>query len=523
VSVSSNTIDQTTVPGIQPNRRAWQTRLPADDAYDLPLPDSIGALVRSGAKWSISLLVLRQVLGFGSLAVISRYLGATEFGLVAMTTSLIGFLALVADMGLTWATVQERELDRDRVTALFWLGAVLGAITWVTAVASAPFLARFYACPEIAPICAVMGTSLLLGGLSAQPIALLKRRIRQKAFSAIQTLASVAGAMVGVGMAVGGMGYWALVGQSLATALTLLILAIHQTAFLPGRPVISSGILPLLKFGGFVGMCNLVTFFQGSLDTILIGYYGGAAEVGYYSRAYFLRSIPAVYAAITLTDIMVPALTALRADPERLAAAYLKTVRLIAFVGCPIGVFLGVTAPETVRIIYGQGWAPVVPILYLLSLPGIVLPVYTTVGWLYLAAGKPREMFIQAVAVTAVAGAAFFWAVRWGSLGVACAGAALFTIPLPLASLYLAHRAASIGFDTTLKVIRPIFLACLVAAAGSVAAGQIASSLDAPWYGAFVSKTLTIFVVYVVAAFYLVKPFPIPFLERSLRLCSHAK
>ena len=475
-----NTINRTIVSGTERNRPAGRIRPLADNTYDLPLPDSVGALVRSGAKWSISLLVLRQFLAIGALAVISRFLGPTDFGLIAMTMSLTGFLNLVADMGLTWATVQERELDRDRVNALFWLGAALGLTTWVAAVASAPLLARFYGRPELGPILAVMGMSLLLGGLSAQPVALLKRRIRQKAFSAIQTVASFAGAMVGIGMAVGGMGYWALVGQSLATPLLLLVLAIHQTAFFPGRPALSSGILPLLKFGGLVGICNLVTYFQCSLDTILIGYYGGAAEVGFYSRAYFLRSIPAVYAAITLTDIMVPAFAALRADAERLGAAYRKTVQAVAFVGCPIGVFLGVAAPEIVRIVYGKGWEPVVPILYWLAIPGIVLPVYTTMGWLYLAAGKPREMLIQAVVATALAGIAFFLGCAVGTAwrGLRCR--ALFTIPLPWASLYLAHRAARIEFIPTLKAIRPIFLACLVAAAGSCAVGQIASSLGAP-------------------------------------------
>ena len=488
---------------------------PADDSYRLPLPDSVGALVRRGAKWSISLLVLRQVLGIGSLAVISRYLGPADFGLVAMATSLTGFLNLVADMGMTWATVQERELDRDKVNALFWFGAVLGLATWAAAVAGAPFLAHFYARPELRPICAAIGMSLLLNGLASQPVALLKRRIRQKAFSAIQTAASFAGAMVGISMAMAGTGYWALVGQLLTTPLVLLVLAIHQTAFLPGRPVFSSGVWSLLKFGGFVGMCNLVAYFQVSLDAVLIGYHGGAAEVGYYSRACFLKSIPAVYAAVTLTDIMVPALSALRADPQRLAAAYRKTVRVIAFVGCPLGVFLGITAPETVRMVYGRGWEPVVPILYWLSLPGIVLPVYTTMGWLYLAAGKARDMFLQAVVATALAGAAFSWGVRWGSLGVACAAAALFTIPLPLASLYLAHRAARIEFGPTLRSIHPIFLASLVAAAGGCAAGWIASSLGICWQAALVGKALGIFTLYGVAAFYLVRPFPLPFIERA--------
>ena len=486
------------------------------ETYAAPPPDAVGQLARTGAKWSVSLLVVRQVIGLGSTAVICRILDADDFGLLAMVQTLTAFLLLVSDMGMSWANVNKDDLKQNEVHVLFWSGAFFGGLAWAVCALAAPAVAWFYGRAELMPICFVLGSSLLLSGLTIQPLALLKRQMRQKAFSTVQTIAAAAAAVIAVVLAVAGAGYWALVAQPLALALVLLILSLQQSGYRPAVPQFSRGVLPLLTFGGYVGICNIVTYFQLNLDNILIGRCCGAEELGYYSRAYFLRTLPAMYAAMVLTDVMVPALTALRADRERFGAAYRKAIRLTTFVGCPLGAFLGVTAPETVRLIYGPAWGPVAPLLMWLALPAAVLPLYTSMGWLFLATGKAREMFLQTLVITPVVSLAFFAAVRWGAEGVAIAGAALFTIPLPLLSLYLGHRVANIGFTPTMKSVLPMFLACCLSALAGVGAGRAATCSGVSWGGVFAVKALVMISVYFLGTALFVRPLPVPWLEKRL-------
>jgi len=484
--------------------------------YAAPPPEAVGQLARTGAKWSVSLLLVRQLIGLGSTAVICRILDPDDFGLLAMVQTLTTFLLLVSDMGMSWANVNKKDLRSNDVNVLFWSGAVFGALAWGVCIVAAPAVAWFYDRPELTPICIVLGVSLLLSGLTTQPLALLKRQMRQKTFSAVQTIAAAVAAVVGITLAAAGAGYWALVAQPLASALVLLILSLQQSGYRPGVPRLSQGILPLLTFGGYVGVCNIVTYFQLNLDNILIGRRCGAEELGYYSRAYFLRTLPALYAAMALTDLMVPALTALRDDRQRLGAAYRKAIRLTAFVGCPMGAFLGVTAPETIRLIYGDKWEAVVPLLAWLSLPAIVLPFYTSMGWLFLAAGKARQMFLQTLAITPIVAVAFFAAVRWEAKGVAIAGAALFTVPIPLISLYFAHRAAQIQFTQTVKLLAPILLGCGLSALAGLGGGALATWLGLPWGAVFAVKALVMMLVYFLSAAFFVRPLPMPWLEKRL-------
>lgn len=490
------------------------------DTYAAPPPDAVGRLARTGAKWSVSLLITRQVIGLGSTAVICRLLAPDDFGLLAMVRTLTAFLMLASDMGMSWANVHKKDIQRNEVNVLFWSGAFFGGLAWGICALAAPLVADFYGRDELTPICLVLGASLLVNGLTMQPLALLKRQMRQKTFSLLQTISTVVAAIVAITLAFAGAGYWTLVAQVLTAALVLLVLSLQQSGYRPGIPKLSRGMVPLLTFGGYVGVKNLVTYFQLNLPNILIGRFCGAEELGYYSRAFFLRTLPAMYAAIALTDVMVPALTVLRGDRQRLGAAYQKAIRVISFVGCPLGAFLGVTAPETVRLIFGPAWGPVAPLLVWLAFPAVVLPVYTSEVWLFLAAGKARRMFLQTLVITPVVALAFSLALPWGTEGIAIVGAALFTIPIPLISLYLAHRAANIELTQTLKTIAPVLLACCLSAACGVVAGLAATSAGLPWGGLLAVKTLVMIFAYFLSATFLIRPLPVPWLEERLAAMS---
>jgi len=477
--------------------------------FTAPSLDSVGSLARRGAKWSIASLVVRQFIGIGTAVVISRILSPGDFGLVAMVTTFTSFLMLVSDMGLSWATVQEHDLDQRRVDSLFWIGVILGLTTWGICVLVAPLLAQFFANKKLVLLSITMGVNLFLSGLAVQPLALLKRRLLQKELSLLQTISSVAGAVCAIVAALRGMGYWSLVVQSITTSSLTVLLGLWRSGFVPGKPALAVNLMPLLQFGGCVGACNIVTYFQLTLDNLLIGRYCGVDELGYYSRAYFLRTLPAMYGAIALTDIMVPALAALRRDRERLAAGYRQALQMVAFIGCPLGVLLGLNAAELVRIIYGPAWAPVTSMLIWLSLPATVLPIYQSMGWLFLATGHAREMLVQTLVITPVVVVVFYFAVGWGGVGVAAASAAMFTLPFPLLQLAYAHRVAEIPLKETIRAVTPVLTASLLATMGGYASGLFASLFGLNWFGVFVVKSVVFVLIFSGAALRFVRPLPI--------------
>ena len=58
--------------------------------------------------------------------ILARLLTPADFGLVAMVATLTALAQAFADLGLSEATIQRKEITRDQVTALFWVNVAIG-------------------------------------------------------------------------------------------------------------------------------------------------------------------------------------------------------------------------------------------------------------------------------------------------------------------------------------------------------------------------------------------------------------
>ena len=167
-----------------------------------------------------------------------------------------------------------------------------------------------------------------------------------------------------------------------------------------------------------------------------------------------------------------------------------------------------------VRLIYGPRWAPVVPLLALLSFPALVLPLLQPMGWLLIATGKVRQMFLISASTLPLFGICYYVAVGWGARGVALAAAVLYTVPVPLISVYFAHAAAGLSLRRTLRAVLPVILACVGAAVAALAVGSWVAWWGVSWVLVLGVKLMVGALIYFSLAIYLVRPLPIHQLEQ---------
>lgn len=463
-------------------------------------PAEVGRRVRGGAVWSLLHVGGRNLLSVGATAVLARLLSPDDYGLIGMVSTLTALLLVFSDMGLSWATVQRKTLSNEQVSNLFWLNMGVGGLLWALCLLLAPHVADFYARPELHGVTIVMGASFLLSGLAVQPFALLTRGMAFQRIAVIELTTQAVAALAGVLAAYSGFGYWALVFQGLIGQLLRLTLAFPASGLTVHRPRVGVGTRSLVGFGGLLALNGLLIYLARNLDNVLIGRYWGTEELGYYGRAYFLMLLPSTLATSALAGLMVPALSALQGDPVRLGSAYRRALRLVAFVGCPISVGLVLTAREAVQLVYGESWAPVVPMLLWLSVAGITQPIYNTTGWLFTATGNARAYFGLTVVNGLVLSCAFLWAAPRGTLAVSATYGIVMGLALLLPSLHMAHRAAGLDLRKSLKDLWPVAAAVGLMAASVFLVGQLCDWLGMFWYWTFGIKVLVGVFTYLLAA-----------------------
>ena len=115
------------------------------------LPNLKGHTISSGAV-TVSAQGAKFFLNLVSTVILARLLSPRDFGLVAMVTTVTGFLRVFKDAGLSMATVQRERITHTQVSNLFWINVGVSTLTSFALAPSAPMIAWFYHNPRLIPI-----------------------------------------------------------------------------------------------------------------------------------------------------------------------------------------------------------------------------------------------------------------------------------------------------------------------------------------------------------------------------------
>ena len=373
------------------------------------------------------------VLNLGSIMVLARLLTPKDFGLFAMVTTVMGFLRVFKDAGLSTATVQREEITHAQVSNLFWINvAMSGAITLILA-AGSPIVAWFYREPRLIPITLILSSTFLLSGLTIQHTALLKRQMRFKAIAIIQVGSMLIGVAVGVGMAWLRYNYWALVGGNLATIASAVVLTWLAIPWRPQAPTRRSGIRPLVSFGANLATGDFICSFARGADGLLIGRFYGPDSVGLYTRAGALLSRPMEQFLSPISSVFVPVLSRVQSQPERYRRTFLQVYEAMALASFLFTGLLFALARPLTLVVLGPKWERAAVIFAVFTIAAFCGPLAIAANWLFASQGRGKDWLFLGSLLSGIAVTSFIAGLPFGPVGVAiayCAGGLVVGLPV---------------------------------------------------------------------------------------------
>jgi O-antigen/teichoic acid export membrane protein len=431
------------------------------------LQADLGARTARGGAVSMASHSLRFVITIAATSVMARLLRPADYGLIGMVAFFTGFVSIFKDLGLSIATIQKSEVSYDQVSTLFWFNLVFSVVITGLTIALSPVISWFYGDPRLVAITAVTAIGFVLGGLTVQHEALLRRQMRFFSLVSIALLSTVVGYIVGIFMAWRGFSYWSLVYSQLALLLTNTIGVWLMCRWRPGLPKRNSGVRSMIAFGrNFTGF-SVINYFSRNLDNLLLGKVWGATELGLYNRAYQLMTLPIDQINEPITSVAIPALSRLNDSNERYRQAYLRMLEKIAMFTMPAIAFMMATSDWIVQLVLGPQWAATSRIFLLLGITGMFQPIANTSGWLFLTQGRSRDMFHWGLISGPLTMGSIVLGLPWGAVGVATSYAltrVLFTDPL---LFWFVGRKGPVRTRDFYRTIAPFTLASLAALAVS--------------------------------------------------------
>lgn len=414
--------------------------------------------------------MVRFALQFLYQIAMARLLDPEDFGLVALSAPLIGFVQLFADLGLSQATIQRAEISQEQLTALFWINVLVGFALMAIAFGLAPVAGWFYGDPRVVTVTQVSALLFAVSGFFSQHYALLNRTMRFGRLVVLDLASFLIGAAAGIAAALVGWGYWAIIANQVVICAVTLILAWALSGWRPSLPGRASGMGSILRFGADLTGFNLVNYLARNLDNVLIGRFNGELSLGFYDRAYKLLLLPLNQISAPLSRVAVPMLSRSMAEPDTYRRAFLRTLDVVMILTYPGVAFALGACPQLIDTVLGPKWAGVSPIFAVLALSAPVATIGNCTGWLFISQGRARDMRNTGLVSSAIYILSFAAGLPWGPVGVAACYTAASIGRVP----FIWRAATRVG-PVAASDLPPILLPCLLgfAVAGLTSFGLV--------------------------------------------------
>jgi len=375
-----------------------------------------------------------QILSFVTYALLAHILGPGEFGVFAISLSLIAITNVVLFQGFGDALIQREDVGEDHLSTVFWINVAIALILTALLQLTAPLMADIFAAPDLASILRWMSLLCILRALVSVHSALCRRQLDLSVFALRSIAAWLLGGVASIVLALKGLGGAALVACQLVQAVVILIVMWRAV---PWRPQLRFS-MPLFhdmaRFSWHYIAANLVVATVERIDTLVIGLFLDATAVGYYAMA--LRVIQtASMATISPVQIVVmPVLSRMVENRAAFCAGYGKLVLSTYAVWLPAAVTVGVLAPVLVPLVFGVQWGSAVPIVQAMCLAGLSTALWAFTGQALSALGRPDVFTRLATIQLVVAVLVFAAASQFGivAAGWAWAGLSIVAVPLHL-------------------------------------------------------------------------------------------
>jgi len=420
------------------------------------------------------------LLRVGSLMVLARLLDPKDFGLVGMVTAVIGVLSLFRDFGLSTATVQRASVTDEQLSTIFWINLLVGGLLALLTLAIAPVVAIFYHEPRLTWVTAILATSFFTNAAGVQHSSLLQRQMRFAVLAAIEIISLVISTAVGIGMALRGYGYWALVAMAAISPVVSTLCMWLATRWIPGAPRKGVGIRSMMRFGGTITLNGLVVYVAYNLEKVLLGRYWGAETVGVYGRSYQLINIPTDNLNYAVGGVAFSALSRLQDEPSRLKSYFLKAYSLVLALTVPATILCALFANDLILVVLGPKWKDAVAIFRLLAPTILIFALINPLAWLLFSLGLVVRSLKIALVLAPLVITGYVLGLPYGPTGVAFAYSLVMTLWVVPHIAWCIHGTMISLRDIWLAVSRPLLsgiAAAAVALGASFFYGQALSPL----------------------------------------------
>lgn len=395
--------------------------------------EGVGKRIVIGAGLQVASRMVTRCIDLVALVVLAHLLSPADFGLVAIAMSVVMIVEAIMEMPLGLALVALPVRHESHYETVFTLQLMRGLILASVLIASTWPLSHFYGDDRLIGLVCALAIAPMSRGMANPKMIEFSLKLNFLPSAIVEVSGKVVAFALSVSCAWLTNSYWAL---PIATIAGPVVMLIVSYILAPYWPRIS--LRRWSSFSSYVGWSALgqtIRSIMWQMDPLLLGRLVGQSELGGFSMAANIASLPSQIFVEQTNNPLVVAFSRLRDDVPRLRAAYLKSAASIAAFGLPIMVGLALTAGPLVSLVFGEKWQALPPVLQGLAVA--VVPSFLTAPFAALAIAVERPRVITRVVIIEFIvrlPIVLFGAMHFGVIGVVIARIVVAIIVLCIVS-----------------------------------------------------------------------------------------
>ncbi|WP_411911264.1 oligosaccharide flippase family protein [Aerococcus urinae] len=247
-----------------------------------------------------------------------------------------------------------------------------------------------------------MAVALLFNSLCMVPQNLLLKEKRFKQVNFTQVMGSLFNGIFSVTFAFMGFSFYSIIFGNIARALIQLVIYLFSTKL---KFVFKFSLDPLKKIFPFAKnqmLFNIINYFSRNLDSILIGRYMPADQLGYYDKSYQLTLYPNTIFTGVITSAIQPIFSDFQNDLTQIKNGYLNISKVLANFSIPLTIFLFFSAEDIIYFLYGDQWGESVLAFQILSISVWIQMLQSTTGAFFQSANRTDLLLLSGILSTAL-------------------------------------------------------------------------------------------------------------------------
>ena len=318
-----------------------------------------------------------QLVSFAVSLVLANLLSPGDYGVLAMLTVFIAVSQVFVQSGLNTALIQHKDVDETDFSSVFYVSLGIAAVLYALLFALSPVIARYYAMPELRSALRVLALVLFPGALISVQNAVVARSMAFRKLMFCSLSATVFSGATGIGMALAGFGYWALVGQQLSNQFLLAALLFIVIKWRPVRRFSWTRVKTLVRFGWKLLVSSLLDTGYMNLRSAVIGKKYTQDTLGLYTRGKQFPELVMNAVNGSISSVMLPVLSEAQDDLARMKQMMRRSVMLSSFLVLPMMAGLAAVAEPLITLLLPDEWLPCVPFLQILAIDFAFYPIHT--------------------------------------------------------------------------------------------------------------------------------------------------